>query len=105
MKFGQRIRREEVACLQGPLMELSDHFLRYKAMKKLITRISQVCPLPRVSGQREQWGAPLRAQERGHGVEKRGAARHRLQCVCVPGRFTGRVCGKRGRPLTFSLLC
>jgi hypothetical protein len=54
MKFGQRIRREEVACLQGPLMELSDHFLRYKAMKKLITRISQVCPLPRVSGQREQ---------------------------------------------------
>jgi hypothetical protein len=27
------------------------------------------------------------------------------ECVCVPGRFTGRVCGERGRPLTFSLLC
>eukprot|EP00277_Geminigera_cryophila_P003238 CAMPEP_0179421502 /NCGR_PEP_ID=MMETSP0799-20121207/9822_1 /TAXON_ID=46947 /ORGANISM="Geminigera cryophila, Strain CCMP2564" /LENGTH=572 /DNA_ID=CAMNT_0021195357 /DNA_START=82 /DNA_END=1800 /DNA_ORIENTATION=+ len=41
MKFGQRIRQEEAACLHGPLMELSDHFLRYKEMKKMIKRITQ----------------------------------------------------------------
>jgi len=44
MKFGQRIRQEEAACLHGPLMELSDHFLRYKEMKKMIKRITQVAP-------------------------------------------------------------
>jgi len=43
MKFGQRIRQEEAACLHGPLIELSDHFLRYKSLKKLIGKLSQVC--------------------------------------------------------------
>jgi hypothetical protein len=42
MKFGQRIRQEEAACLHGPLIELSDHFLRYKELKKMLSKMSKV---------------------------------------------------------------
>jgi hypothetical protein len=30
MKFGQRIKSEEAACLAGHRIELADHFLDYK---------------------------------------------------------------------------
>ena len=42
MKYGRTIRQEEAKCLQGPLIELSDHFLAYSSLKKIIGAIAQV---------------------------------------------------------------
>ena len=36
MKFGQRMRAEEAACLLGNRLELADRFVNYKCLKKLI---------------------------------------------------------------------
>ena len=45
MKYGRTIRQEEAKCLQGPLIELSDHFLAYSSLKKIISAIAQVLVL------------------------------------------------------------
>lgn len=44
MKFGQTIRQEEASCLHGPLIELSDHFLCYKELKKIVGEVEKVPP-------------------------------------------------------------
>ena len=43
MKFGQRIKSEEAACLAGHRIELADHFLDYKVCVEVAPKLILYC--------------------------------------------------------------